>query len=108
MTLLFAQEQLAKPLVITSGYRCAKHNAATPGHADDSPSLYGAHADLAYFDQFQALAITKALLAVGFERIRIYDIVQALKLGRKSAHIHVDKHPKHPYPILSIGSYTTP
>jgi len=30
-----------------------------------------------------------------------------LKLGKTSAHIHVDRHPKHPYPALTVGSYTT-
>lgn len=107
MALLFAERQLQKPFVITSGYRCAKHNQDTPGHADDSPALYGVHADIAYFTSFEGLAILKAILASGFERVRLYDLKQALTLGRKSAHIHVDRHPRYQTPSLTFGSYVT-
>lgn len=105
LTLLFAERMTGSKFVITSGYRCEKHNTVVPGGDPDSASLYGEHADIAYFSFFEAFKITKALVSAGFERLRVYDLNEAVRLGKKSAHIHVDRHPKHTEPILSIGTY---
>lgn len=58
------------PFVITSGYRCAAHNAKEGG-AKNSAHLYGLAADISAPNSATRLAIVDALLMTGFTRLGI-------------------------------------
>lgn len=103
--LYMAESAAGLRFTITSGFRCKKHNQEVPGHDDDSAALYGEHADLAYGDTGTGFLILKALIAAGFERVRVYSLLDAYNHKKKTAHIHVDRHPKHHYPALTVGTY---
>jgi len=102
--LLFAQGVYGKEFTITSGYRCPNKNKAEKG-LEDSASLYGEHADIAYWKTVDAFLIIKALIGAGFERLRVYPLDQAFRIGKKTAHIHVDRHPKYQEPTFTVGLY---
>jgi hypothetical protein len=89
----FAQTITGIDYPITSGCRCPQHNVEVEG-SQDSPSLYGAHADIANETPFNCFLIIKGLLMAGLERFRIYP-----------HHIHVDQHPTYPIPSFVWANY---
>lgn len=58
------------PFIITSGYRCPKHNKNVGG-VNDSQHIYGNAADIAWKDYNQLYVMINALLLAGFNRIGI-------------------------------------
>lgn len=58
------------PFIITSGYRCPKHNENVGGVAD-SAHTKGRAVDIAFKDSNQCFKIVKALYETGFKRIGI-------------------------------------
>jgi len=58
------------PFVITSGYRCVKHNKEVGG-SENSEHLFGLAADIACTDSRSRYKIITALLKAGFIRIGI-------------------------------------
>ena len=73
-----ARGEAGFPFIITSGFRTAADNSDCGG-VHDSAHLRGHAVDLHCGDSSQRLAMIRALLAVGFVRLGIYD-----------DHIHVD------------------
>lgn len=65
-----AREIAGIPFVITSGYRCEKHNQNVGGVAD-SAHVFGKAVDIAFKNSNQCFKIVKALYDVGFRRIGI-------------------------------------
>ena len=66
------------PFVITSGYRCLKHNKAVGGEPDSS-HLVGVAADIRTRTLLERFSIINGLMKAGFTRLGI---------GKK--HVHVD------------------
>lgn len=66
------------PFVITSGYRCLKHNKAVGGEPDSS-HLVGVAADIRTWTLLERFSIINGLMKAGFTRFGI---------GQK--HVHVD------------------
>ena len=62
---------LARPVVITSGVRCIKHNAEVGG-IPDSAHLSGLAADISVWDNEERLELVECLLIAGFQRIGLY------------------------------------
>ncbi len=60
----------AGPLVITSGVRCADHNARIGG-VPDSAHVMGVAADIACRSSGRRMALIRGLLAAGFTRIGV-------------------------------------
>ena len=60
------------PFVITSGFRCDKHNQEVGGKAD-SAHLKGVAADISCQSSASRFAIVNSLLRCGFNRIGIAD-----------------------------------
>jgi len=79
------------PFVITSGFRTVEQNQASGG-ADQSSHELGLAVDLACGDSSIRFKILKALLAVGFSRIGVYD-----------KHLHVDADPTKPQNVIWWG-----
>ena len=79
------RDMLGRPMVVTSGCRCASHNdavsTATPKSA--SPHLGGWAADIAVRDRAERYAVVDAALAVGVKRIGV---------GKSFVHIDVAPH----------------
>ena len=67
-----ARDAAGVPFVITSGYRCAEHNAAVGG-VENSAHVKGCAADIACSSSTQRFAIICGLLTAGFSRIGIAD-----------------------------------
>ena len=65
-----ARETAGIPFIITSGYRCEKHNRAVGG-SPTSTHPEGIAADILCDDSVKRFKIINALLAVGFKRIGI-------------------------------------
>lgn len=59
------------PFIITSGYRCMKHNKNVGG-VNDSQHMNGNAADIVWKDYNQLYLIINALLLAGFNRIGIH------------------------------------
>lgn len=69
------------PFPITSGFRCARHNAKVGG-VSDSAHTKGHAVDISVFDSLSRYRIVRALLDAGFSRI-----------GIGKALVHVDDDP---------------
>ena len=65
-----ARELAGIPFIITSGYRCQKHNSDVGG-VPTSAHTTGKAADIAFKDSAQCFKIIKALYDSGFKRIGI-------------------------------------
>lgn len=83
-----AREIAGIPFRITSGTRCEKFNKVVGG-ASNSAHLRGYAADISAVYSRHRLAIVKALLQVGFNRIGIY-----------SHHLHSDNDPNAPPDVM--------
>ncbi len=68
------------PFVITSGYRCPKHNAAVGGKMNSS-HLKGLAADIRVQSSGNRFTVIEGLIKAGFERIGI---------GREFVHVDMD------------------
>jgi uncharacterized protein YcbK (DUF882 family) len=80
-----ARRILGRPMHITSGIRCATHNA-TIGGADASSHLTGLAADLACPSAYDRYDLLMAILTAGFTRVGIgKDFVHA-DIDRTKAH----------------------
>ena len=88
------RERVGRPVKITSGYRCPKHNAAVGG-VTDSPHLQNVAAALAMVDSGHRFALVEAALAVGFQRVGLYR-------GKKCVHVDVAEAPNFPRPALWV------
>ncbi len=84
-------ESVLRPLVITSGYRCRKHNQAVGGVAR-SAHVAGLAADIQCVDSAFRFRLIATALAVGIVRIGIY---------RNFVHIDIDR--AKPYPVIWYG-----
>lgn len=85
-----AREIAGVPFVITSGYRCNKHNEEIGGKPN-SAHLKGQAADIAVPSSQHCYAILRALLEVGFMRI-----------GIAKDFIHVDIDWSKPHPVIWV------
>ncbi|MBG0776288.1 MAG: peptidase M15 [Desulfovibrionaceae bacterium] len=83
-----ARSLAATPFRITSGFRCAAHNAAVGGVAG-SAHLAGRAADIACASPAERLRIVAGLLGAGFTRI-----------GAGADFVHADDDPSKPAPAL--------
>lgn len=86
--LTLAREIAGIPFVITSGYRCAKHNKAVGGVAGSAHTT-GWAVDIAAATGEQKFKITQALIIAGFTRI-----------GIAKSFIHVDMDSSKPSPTI--------
>ena len=75
-----AREKAGIAFVITSGYRCEKHNREVGG-VENSAHTKGLAADIQCLNSQDRYRIVKALLEVGFRRIGI---------GRTFIHVDID------------------
>jgi len=66
------REALGKPMIITSGYRCKKHNGKVGGKKN-SAHLRGTAADIKCSSAHDRYLIVKYAYEVGFKRIGKYD-----------------------------------
>ncbi len=76
-----ARELAETPFVITSGYRCPKHNQEVGG-VKDSAHVFGLAVDIAVPDNVARLNILRGLIIAGFRRIGI---------GKDFIHADIDK-----------------
>lgn len=76
-----ARELAETPFVITSGYRCPKHNIEVGG-VNDSAHIHGLAVDIAVADNIARLNILRGLIIAGFRRIGI---------GKDFIHADIDK-----------------
>lgn len=88
-----AREIAGVKFIITSGYRCEKHNAAVKG-SKNSSHLDGLAADILCVNPDTRYIILKALLQAGFNRIGIYE-----------KHIHVDIDYRKPHGVVWLAKY---
>lgn len=89
-----ARHYAGVPFVITSGFRCSKHNASLLNSSPLSSHLDGIASDIKCHDSKTRWRIVFGLQAVGFQRIGVY-----------RNHIHVDSAQDKPVPVLYLGSY---
>ena len=80
------RELVDAPLIITSGFRCERHNKAVGG-APNSAHLRGKAADIACPDNLLRYKILKHAFYIGFPRIGI---------GKDYIHLDVDRSLPHP------------
>jgi hypothetical protein len=85
-----ARQLYGKPLVITSGIRCAKHNKAVGG-LPDSAHLNGLAADILCRSSATRYQLLMAFLTVAFPRIEI-----------APEHIHVDIDQSKPQDVCAL------
>ena len=76
-----AREWANTPFVISSGYRCKKHNKEVGGSSTSS-HLKGIAADIVVMDSNQRYKILLGLLCVGFNRVG---------LGESFVHVDLDE-----------------
>ena len=76
-----ARELADTPFIITSGYRCSKHNQEVGG-VKDSAHVLGLAVDIAVPDNVARLHILRGLIIAGFRRIGI---------GKDFIHADIDK-----------------
>lgn len=91
------RERLRTAIVVTSGYRCPAHNAATPGAASDSAHVAGKAADLFVIGGVAAFPIVAAAIDLGFTGIGI----DQKRGGRRIVHLDTLDGPNRP----AIWSY---
>ena len=77
-----ARDLYGKPITITSGCRCIKHNALSGG-TPNSAHIQGKAADIATPTGTDRYLIIKALIQAGFERLGI-------NFNKKFIHVDVD------------------
>lgn len=65
-----ARDLAGIPFIITSGYRCQKHNSEVGG-VPTSSHTKGLAVDIAFKDSNQCFKIMKSLLDAGFKRIGV-------------------------------------
>ena len=65
-----ARSQAGIPFIITSGYRCNKHNENIAGVAESSHTR-GKAVDILFKNSQECFSIVKSLIYVGFKRIGI-------------------------------------
>lgn len=63
---------LKRVMIVTSGYRCEKHNTDVDG-VRDSAHMKGLAADIKCNDSSHKFMLIKAFLKVGFKRMGIYN-----------------------------------
>ena len=85
-----ARQLYGKPLVITSGVRCATHNKVVGGLAD-SAHLNGLAADILCRSSATRYELLMAFLTVAFPRLEI-----------AAAHIHVDIDQTKPQDVCAL------
>jgi len=85
-----ARDLAGVPFVITSGYRCPKHNARVGGRPN-SAHTRGFAADISAPNSRQRALIVEALFRVGFRRLGI---------DFERGFVHVDCDPEKPSPRL--------
>ena len=85
-----ARDLYGKPIRITSGCRCIKHNAVSGG-TPNSAHIQGKAADIATPTGTERYEIIKVLLASGFGRIGI---------NFKKSFIHADIDDSKPHPTI--------
>jgi len=85
-----ARDLYGKPIRITSGCRCIKHNAVSGG-TPNSAHIQGKAADIATPTGADRYLLIKALLASGFGRIGI---------NFKKSFIHADIDDSKPHPTI--------
>ena len=78
------------PFIITSGYRCPKHNKEVGGKSD-SAHLKGFAADVKATDSYTRYKIVTAALTAGFTRI-----------GVAKNFIHLDCDPEKPQEVMWV------
>jgi len=83
-----AREMAGVPFIITSGYRCERHNREVGGKPD-SAHLKGLAADIATSSAEERYKIFEALIRVGFRR-----------LGIGKDFVHADIDPRKPQGLL--------
>jgi len=88
-----AREKAKVKFIITSGYRCEKHNAFVKG-SKNSSHLEGYAADILCVNPDTRYIILKSLILAGFDRIGIYE-----------KHIHVDIDPRKPHGVVWLAKY---
>ncbi len=86
-----AREFLGAPIIVTSGVRCAVHNAAVGG-VQDSEHTEGDGADLACAGSAARYALVEALRKAGFRRLGLYP-----------RHVHVGVSVTLPQDVLWVG-----
>lgn len=83
-----AREDAGIPFIVTSGYRCAKHNEASGG-SPTSSHLKGLAVDIAYNSSSRTLYTALQSLLKHFPRV-----------GIAKTFIHVDNDPEKPQEVL--------
>ena len=68
----------SRPMIITSGYRCERHNAAVKGEKD-SQHLYGNAVDIHCIDSAERFLLVRLAYQVGFRGF-----------GTDAAFLHID------------------
>lgn len=79
------RDHFGKPIVVTSGFRCKKHNEKIGG-SPNSMHMKGMAADIRVHNSNERFELVDAAIKAGFKRIGIY----------MNAHIHVDTKPEKP------------
>jgi len=87
--LMMAEKYCPFPFVITSGFRCEKHNATLPDSSPTSSHLKRLAVDIAVANSWERLHVVHALLQGGFER-----------LGIGKNFVHVDDDMAKPRPVM--------
>lgn len=90
--LFAARDRAGVPFVITSGFRSVGENIAAGG-VHDSAHESGLAVDIACSDGDTRFRMLSACLAVGFQRIGVYDL-----------HIHVDVDETKPLGVVWTGT----
>jgi uncharacterized protein YcbK (DUF882 family) len=85
-----AREIAGVPFVITSGFRCRKHNAKIGG-VEDSAHVWGVAADIAAASTSRRFHILRGLMLAGFRRIG---------LSVEDGFVHVDQDEDKPQDVI--------
>ena len=78
------REKVGFPIIITSGYRCPKHNKEVGGKPD-SAHIKGLAADISVSTSPRRYKLIKAAIEIGFKRIGI---------GERFIHLDIDHEKK--------------
>jgi len=82
------------PYIISSGFRTEQHNQSVGGVSNSSHTK-GVGVDLKCKDSSTRFAIVRGLLAVGINRIGVYE----------DGHVHCDVSRNHPQYVMWLGKY---
>jgi len=83
---------VGRPMYITSGYRCAPHNAEVGGKPT-SDHLNGTAADVVVTSDKDRLSMVKAALEYGCRRVGVYQ-----------SFIHLSVNPENPQNVMWLGN----